>query len=308
MVTKAGPSKIEILFLSTLDEFFEYIKTHRGYSVHTIAAYKRDLRQFLNSIQKKQHKRSLDEVMNKMGFRSFVYGLREKKYSTRTIARKIASLKSFSLYCLRNKIITSNPGKALSFPKLDKPLPTFLTQNQTEMLQQIDSSTIEDVRNCAIVELFYGTGMRLEELYSLNIRTIDYKNLIVKVRGKGKKERVIPVTADAIRCIEEYLNHRHKTIHANEPLFVSNRGTRLSKRQIERIVTQRLALVSQNTKKSPHVLRHTFATHLLDEGADIRAVKELLGHTSLSATQIYTHISKEHLIKAYGQAHPRAVR
>lgn len=292
--------------LQSINLFLDYLKSQRGYSFHTLNAYRKDLDQFVYFVNDNFSKKSLTEIMDKMSFRAFLYSLREKKYKSRTIARKIASLRSFSRYCLRNKIISINPAKALTTPKLDKPLPSFLTQKQTEMLFNENHHDITDLRNSAIIELFYGTGMRLEELHSLNANTIDFKNRLVKVLGKGKKERIIPITKTAIDYIVQYLSLRKIEKTCNTPLFVSNRNTRISNRQIERIVTCEIEKVSQQKKKSPHVLRHSYATHLLDEGADIRAVKELLGHSSLSSTQIYTHLSKEHLLKVYKQAHPRA--
>ncbi|MGD9200757.1 MAG: tyrosine recombinase XerC [Chitinispirillia bacterium] len=290
----------------TINLFLDYLQSQRGYSAHTLDAYRKDLCQFVYYIIDNFDKKSLIEIMDKRYFRVFLYSLKEKKYKSRTIARKIASMRSFSRYCIKNNIISINPTKTLINPKLDKPLPSFLTQEQTKSLYKGYHNSMAYVRNSAIIELFYGTGIRLEELHSLNINTIDFKNRLVKVLGKGKKERIIPITDTAIDYIEKYISFRKIEKTANAPLFVSNRDTRISNRQIERIVKSEIKKVSEQKKKSPHILRHSFATHLLDEGADIGAVKELLGHSSLSSTQIYTHLSKEHLLKVYNQAHPRA--
>jgi integrase/recombinase XerC len=156
------------------------------------------------------------------------------------------------------------------------------------------------------VELFYGSGIRLSELWSLTVGNVQFKSSTVRVLGKGKKERIVPLTQGALDLIREYLLLRKETAGHSAPLFINEKGARLSRRHIERIVASAIARVSQQKKKSPHVLRHSFATHLLDHGADIRAVKELLGHASLSTTQIYTHLSKERILEAYRQAHPRA--
>lgn len=291
---------------SVIQDFLEYLKKQRGYSNHTIDAYRRDLSQFAAFTEKEIGKTSVNQVFTKQVLRAFIYSFSEKGVRPRTVARKVATLKSISRYCVKNSIIQLNPAKTLSTPKLDKPLPSFLTQKQAEMMIMPVPDDEILLRNRAIVELLYGTGMRLAELHALNVDTIDRKNGLVRVLGKGRKERIVPVTPDAVQLIERYLTVRSMAKAHDDPLFVNKKGQRLSRRQIERIVTKELAAVSRQKKKSPHVLRHSFATHMLDGGADIRAVKELLGHSSLSSTQVYTHISKEHLHKVYKQAHPRA--
>ncbi len=289
-----------------IDPFLDYLLKQRGYSKHTVSAYRRDLAQFLDYVKSEIGSTMVKKVMTKSVLRMFIYSFREHGFKSRTIARKVATLKSFSRYCVTQEIVSVNPAKMLSTPKLDKPLPTFLTRQQASMMPAVNPDDIYALRNRAIVELLYGTGMRLAELYALNVGTIDRKNRLVRVMGKGRKERVVPVTPDAIELIDRYVAHRKVATGHNDPLFVNKKGGRLSRRQIERLVSNELAAVSQQKKKSPHVLRHSFATHLLDAGADIRAVKDLLGHSSLSTTQVYTHVSKEHLKKVYKQAHPRA--
>jgi tyrosine recombinase XerC len=291
-----------------IKDFLDYLLKQRGYSANTVDAYRRDLAQYCEYANDTVGTNDARELLTKGVLRTFIYSFREHGFKSRTIARKVATLKSLAKYCVKNKIIAINPAKTLSTPKLDKPLPTFLTQRQTGAMVPEDRTDIAAVRNRAIVELFYGTGMRLAELHALNADTIDRKNRLVRVLGKGRKERVVPVTPIAIELIERYLGMRKDTRGAGSPLFTGKDGKRLSRRQIERVVGSELAAVSQAKKKSPHVLRHSFATHLLDAGADIRAVKELLGHASLSTTQVYTHVSKEHLMKVYAQAHPRAQR
>lgn len=289
-----------------IDKFLQYLLKQRGYSEHTVAAYRRDLNQFIAYIEDEIQDTNLSVVMTKFIFRGFIYSFTESGYKARSVARKVATLKSFSRFCVKNNFIKNNPAKTLSTPKLDKPLPSFLTQKQTENLDTKTPVTGTALRDKALVELFYGTGMRLAELHSLNTNTIDQRNLTVRVIGKGNKERVIPVTQTAVDMINKYLQERSILKSDELPLFVNKKNERLSRRQIERVVQRELSVVSDQKKKSPHVLRHTYATHLLDGGADIRAVKELLGHSSLATTQIYTHVSKEHLLKAYAQAHPRS--
>ncbi len=290
----------------TIQAFIDYLRKQRGYSEHTVAAYRRDLAQFVDFVSTETGKTALKEVLTKAMLRAFIYSFREHGFKARTVARKVATMKSFSRYCVKNGILKVNPAKALSTPRLDKPLPSFITRKQADLIAEGTPSGETALRNRAVVELLYGSGIRLAEIYALNIETIDRKNRTVRVVGKGRKERVVPVTPDAISLIDRYIRCRSSAREIGSPLFVNKDGRRLSRRQIERIVGRELAAVSQLKQKSPHVLRHSFATHLLDAGADIRAVKELLGHSSLSTTQVYTHVSKEHLREVYNQAHPRA--
>jgi integrase/recombinase XerC len=222
------------------------------------------------------------------------------------VARKIAALKSFSKFCIRHNLLARSAATALKTPRLDATLPQFLTERQAESLDGGNAVRKCPLRGRAIVELLYGSGIRLSELYALRPDSIDYRSGTVRVMGKGRKERVVPVTQQAMDAIRAYSAGERKPGAIDAPLFTNDDGKALSRRQIERIVQRALSRVSQLRKKSPHVLRHTFATHMLDGGADIRAVKELLGHASLSATQIYTHVSKERLMQAYKRAHPRA--
>ncbi len=286
--------------------FINYLQKQRMYSPHTIVAYTHDLTNFCTFGTKNTSSTALAPIMTRGILRAFTYSLNEEGLKPRTISRSVAALKSFSKYCVRNKLLAADVGKTIVSPKLDKPLPVFLSEQQTNGLNHTACADPESLRNNTIVELFYGTGMRLSELHALNANTIDCNRNLVRVRGKGNKERIIPVTQTAIDLLTTYLAHCRGTGAPADALFINKQGQRISKRQIERIVASSLSSVSSNKKRSPHVLRHTFATHLLDHGADIRAVKELLGHASLATTQIYTHISKEHLKKTYERAHPRA--
>jgi integrase/recombinase XerC len=289
-------------------DFLEYIAKERGYSAHTLSAYRQDLLLFDQYAMATFGPQPLRDLMTRGVLRAFVYSLRDRRLKARSVARKVAALKSFSKYCVRRKFLGANPAKTLASPRLDKVLPVFLTQRQTRALaaRATGTRTAEEIRDEAIVELLYGTGMRLNELFLLNEDAVDRRNGVVRVMGKGRKERVVPVTPDATSAIERYLGNRADRGGPQAPLFTNGKGRRLSRRQIERIVARRLSAVSMHKKRSPHVLRHSFATHLMDSGADIRAVKELLGHASLATTQVYTHISKEHLQKVYRQAHPRS--
>ncbi|MBN1309304.1 MAG: tyrosine recombinase XerC [Chitinispirillaceae bacterium] len=290
---------------NTISAFIDYLKKERGFSEHTIAAYRRDLGQFETFVRINDAKGGLHSTMNKPHLRAFLFQLSRKGIKPRSIARKLAALKSFSRYCLKQGLLNANPTKVLAAPRPEKTLPVFLTKNQTrDLLSTNDLSG--HLRDRLIVEFFYGSGIRLSELHALTISAVDSRSETVRVLGKGRKERIVPLTHVAIVMMRQYLRESGRSGSEGEPLFITGKGSRLSKRQIQRVVEREVAAVSRNKKRSPHVLRHSFATHLMDGGADIHAVKELLGHSSLTTTQIYTHISREHLIRTYRQAHPRA--
>jgi integrase/recombinase XerC len=290
----------------TIASFLAYVQKERGFSEHTLSGYGRDLEQFAEFMEQQGGNPSFKEIMNRRTLRAFSFHLSDRQMKPRSLARKIAALKSFCRFCVKRGLLEINPARNLSNPKLDKPLPSFLTRRQAEMLVSPSQPEGQQLRNRAIVELFYGTGIRLAELHGLHVGDCDRRRGQVRVIGKGRKERIVPLTPEAQALLERYLAGRGGAKGPDSPLFVNGKGERLSRRQIQRAVTSELATVSQQKKKSPHVLRHSFATHLMDGGADIRAVKELLGHASLSTTQIYTHVSKEHLLQSYRKAHPRA--
>lgn len=286
--------------------FLDYVRKERGYSEHTVLAYRSDLSQFVEFLLHKRFALTVSSALSKPTLRLFLYDVGRLGLKARSVARKVAALKSLCRYCVKQGILAVNPAKALATPKMDKPLPVFLTATQAESLE--GAAAADGVRNRAIVEFFYGSGIRLSELRGLSFGDVDRRNMTVRVLGKGRKERIVPITAQAVDALDGYIKERGGGAGLREPIFVNAKGERLSARQIERIVSASLSMVSQQKKRSPHVLRHSFATHLLDAGADIRAVKELLGHSSLATTQVYTHISREHLLKVYRQAHPRAER
>jgi integrase/recombinase XerC len=291
----------------TVSQFLDYIAKERDYSPHTVEAYGRDLKQFCAFAAERYKTTDLAAAMTKGILRPYLYELSENGLKARSLARKVATFKSLAKYCVRHKLLSANPAKLLASPKLDKPLPAFLTEKQAEALGSVRvGDAAAALRNYAIVELFYGSGMRLAELCALNADAVDGRQKTVRVLGKGRKERIVPLTDQAIEAVHGYHAARRGTPGDGEALFTNDTGARLSGRQIQRVVRRALSAVTQQKKRSPHVLRHTFATHLLDGGADVRAIKELLGHASLASTQVYTHVSKEHLLKAYRLAHPRA--
>lgn len=290
-------------FESAVITFCKYLEQQRGYSEHTVSNYRRDLKQFLD-FSKDEWGDTVSSLMKKEPIRIFLYTLHDEGMKPRTIARKRASLLSLSKYLLLQNQISVNPLTTIVSPKADKPIPTFYSEKQTEELSRHIPKTPKELRDRTIVEILYGTGIRLAELHGLNVGDISQNDFTIKVLGKGNKERVVPITQFALTLIQKYLQGR--PFNPDSPLIVNEKNERLSRRQIQRIVERELGTVSDAKKRSPHTLRHSYATHILDNGADIRVVKELLGHASLTSTQVYTHVTKDRLREAFRQAHPRS--
>jgi tyrosine recombinase XerC len=286
-----------------IGKFLNYLEIEKNYSSHTILNYQIDLDDFKNFIGL-MHPQDVTYLV----LRKFLAHLKEKNYTKRTVARKVATLRSFFKFLCREGYIKNNPASALSTPKLDKKLPLFLSEEEVRTL--IESASEDDVwgrRDRAILEVLYSTGMRVGELVNLNMEDIDFIGSATKVSGKGKKERMLPIGEKALVSIRYYLDVLPQRLkEKNKALFINKRMTRISDRSVRRIVNKYINLTSKRSGISPHTLRHSFATHLLDRGADLRSVQELLGHANLSTTQIYTHITTQRLKEAYEKAHPRA--
>ena len=283
----------------------------RGYSEHTIAAYRRDLSQFasfLEDLTRGEPPRVAD--FDSRAVRRFVAGLTASRFARSSVRRKLAAVKALGRYLTTSGVLDANPAAGLPAPKPEKRLPSFLSMAEVERLfttGESDNGDTRRLRDTAILELLYGSGLRLSELVSLNAGDIDDSSGLVRVTGKRRKQRIVPVGRSAKRALGRYLSARTDAPAASDaPLFTNGRGGRLTGRSIQRMVRRRLAEVSEARSLSPHVLRHTFATHMLNAGANLRAVQELLGHSSLSSTQIYTHVTTDRLKEAYRQAHPRA--
>jgi len=306
--------------LSHLKLYKEYLKDRKNFSDNTINAYLKDLYELIDYISKNNIINNIS-VIDYNILRKYVVFLKQKKYADRTIARKISSFRVFFKYLIQEGLINNNPAKYIQIPKIKKRLPEFLFYE--EIVKLIDSvKTDKPVinRDKAIIELLYATGMRVTELSSLNIHDItddinnssNLYNDTITVMGKGSKERIIPFSKPAKIAIYNYLNNRekvpkknyHQSI-SNKALFINCFGERLSASSIRKLLNKYMKNACLNKKISPHIFRHTFATHLLDGGADLRSVQELLGHESLSTTQIYTHITKDKLIKTYKKSIPR---
>jgi tyrosine recombinase XerC len=293
-----------------LDQFLHYIKNQRQYSRLTIEAYRNDLSQFIEYAEDK-HNRSINaQEVDALLIRNFLGHLLKLGLEKRSIARKLSATKSFFRYLFRNGIIMINPASAVTAPKKEHKLPTVLSIEQARKLMDLPpGDTFEGLRDRAILELMYGSGLRLSETLNLRQENIDFPGEYIRVLGKRNKERILPLGSYAQKALKEYLKIRSEEIeHFEDPslVFVSIKGKRLYPLAVQSMTKEYMAQLSEQEHLGPHVLRHTFATHLLDRGADLLVVKELLGHESLSTTQIYTHVSMERLKKVYRQAHPRA--
>lgn len=282
-----------------IEKFIRYLEIERNYSGYTIVNYRLDLEDFSHFLGKVPV-----ENTDYLLLRKYLATLKEKNLGSKTVARRLSTLRSFFKFLTREGHIKSNPIVSVSSPKLQKRLPSFLTEEEVSRLIEAGFAKNEmGARDKAILETFYSTGIRIGELVGLNLEDVDCISGIVKVRGKGKKERIVPIGEKAICAIREYLERRAKK---QEALFLNRRGSRITDRGVRNIVRKYLRLAGLKQGISAHTFRHSFATHLLNRGADLRSVQELLGHASLSTTQIYTHLTTEKLKSVYDKAHPRA--
>lgn len=268
-----------------------------------------DLFQYLAFL--KSERKSGPTQVDHLLLRKFMAYLRQQGYSKATIARKLACLRSFYKFLCREQVMDHNPVAALRTPKLEKKLPTYLEETDIQtLLAAPDSSTLLGQRDKAMLETLYSTGMRVSELVGLNVSDADLFAEVILARGKGRKERLTPLGSFAVKAIKDYLKARELAPEADrfekQPLFLNRFGKRMNVRSVGRMLQGYLNQAGLSAKASPHTLRHSFATHMLNRGADLRAVQELLGHSSLSTTQIYTHVSTKRLKEVYDRAHPRA--
>jgi integrase/recombinase XerC len=291
------------------DSFLKYLRFEKRVSPHTITAYENDLRQFQDFLNENFSGDTIDTA-NYGLIRSWIVQLVESELSPTSINRKIASLRAFYKFLLRREHITKNPMMKIKPLKASKRLPTFVKEpDMVKVLDNLDfENSLEGWRDKLILELFYATGIRLSELINLKESQIDLRSRTIKVLGKRNKERIIPFSAGLVSIIENYRSVRNREVQIKDHglLFVTDSGEPCYPMMIYRTVKKYLNHYTTTEKRSPHVLRHTYATHLLNKGAEINAVKELLGHTSLAATQVYTHNSLDKLKKVFEQAHPKA--
>jgi integrase/recombinase XerC len=304
-----------------VEEFLRHLAKERDVSPQTVIAYRRDLTAFVGFLGGYYGTGAWSwEGVDRLAMRGFLAHLGRRGVGKRTISRTLSGVRSFYRWMHRNEMVESNPARAVGAPKLDKYLPGYLDRAQIDLLfQMAEARAMEGdftaVRNLAILELFYSTGMRLSELQGLSMGDLDLVSQQVKVRGKGRKERIVPVGDHAVLALRNYEAKRDDLLRNRRGLragversayFLSRTGKRIGVRMVQKVVSGFLDQIDEDAGLSVHSLRHTFATHLLDAGADLRAVQELLGHSSISTTQIYTHTSVERLKEVYRKAHPRA--
>lgn len=292
-----------------VQSFIDYIKFEKRFSQHTVVAYSKDIEQFLDFLYTEYESPGIRDIQTTFIKTWLAHLIKEEKMNTRTINRKISTLKAFFKYQLKTGKLETSPMSTIVSPKISKRLPTYVEQKETETLFKhvAFSDGFEGHTQRLILSLLYATGMRLSELVHLKQSQVDLRQSILKVLGKGNKERIIPVGKEIVKALEDYLQLKSALPEAdNSFLLVNVKGKKLYPKYVYLVVKKYLSLVTTQKKKSPHVLRHTFATHLTNEGADINAVKELLGHSSLAATQVYTHNTIERLKDVYRKAHPKA--
>lgn len=298
---------------SYLRRFTLHLSLERNLSDHTVSAYENDLMQFLEFLRSELGcKRPRVNQIDKLSVRHYLKHLTESGLKGSTLRRKLAAIRCFVRYLAERESVKVNPVLAVKMPRMERRLPTYI--DKKKMRRLFDEFTRDDFtgrRDLVILETFYSTGVRLGELHLVDVSDADLFSGTLKVRGKGRKERIVPLGTMASRAVKVYLPERSGLLkirgRMQEPALLINRfGKRLARRGIQRVVRHCLQRVCSETRMSPHVIRHTFATHMLDEGADLRAVQELLGHASLSSTQVYTHVSTERLKDTYRRAHPRA--
>ena len=290
--------------MKELDDFYKYLE-NKGYSNNTILSYQKDLNQF------KDYCKNISIKKIDYNFiRSYLQFLHNKKYTNKSIARHISSLKSFFKYLTKTEVIKENPCLLISNPKIEKKLPNYINYNDLEVLFSIpDKNDVLGLRNLLILELLYSCGVRVSELVNIKLSDIDFSNDRILILGKGNKERFVLYGKVCSKLLNEYLNKSRSKLNKDSDYLLLNKfGNKITDRAIRMIIDDIVKKSSLKLNISPHTLRHTFATHLLNEGADLKIVQELLGHENISTTGIYTHVSNEHLRKVYLDAHPRARR
>ncbi len=306
-------TSIDVLVAS----FVDALAAEKGYSGNTCRAYGKDIGEFAaflagyDASAYGEEGRVNVETVDGLAIRGFLGYLYKKKNARSTIARKLSAIRMFFQFLVKHGVISSNPADMIHSPKQDRNIPAYLTvDDMFRLLDSIQGDTLLSIRNRAVFEVMYSTGMRVSELSGMNVADVDMSRGIIRVRGKGNKERIIPIGKKAIETLSVYRSWLKKSAADGEfgeqgPMFLNKTGTRLSTRSIARILDQLAAACGMTVPVSPHAFRHSFATHMLDAGADLRVVQELLGHESLSTTQKYTHVSIDQIMRVYDKSHPR---
>jgi integrase/recombinase XerC len=296
-----------------IGRFLKYLEIERNCSALTIKSYREDLDLLLNYLQEKLGRIPAPDEITPLELRTYVSAMHEAGYAKTSVARRLASLRSFFKFAQREGKCESNPAKPLRNPRKERKLPHFLSNQEIgQLLAAPPKSDPQGIRDRAILETMYSAGLRVSELVGMNLDDLDLLDGLVRIRGKGKKERLSPLGSFAVKALQNWLKVREPATNLpakhGSPVFLNRFGKRLTTRSIARMLEKYLKLTGLDLRTSPHTLRHSFATHLLDRGADIRSVQELLGHKSLVTTQIYTHVSTAGLKEVYESAHPRARR
>jgi len=302
-----------------IEQFLEHLRYERNVSAHTLRNYASDLEQFVNHIapvDPKSGARRFPELKNvdHLTIREWLAELHSAQKKKASIARKLAALRTFFQFLVREGLLESNPAKLVSTPRQEKKLPKHLSiEEAIKFIETPDTNTDLGKRDRAMLELMYATGIRVAELTTLNLADIDFRNQLIRVTGKRRKQRIVPFGDPAANAIRDYLKVRDKFLMSSpisdrddEAVFLNYQGTRITTRSVGRMVEKYIKICAGVHRISPHALRHSFATHLLDSGADLRDIQELLGHARLSTTQVYTHVSMEKLVEVYDKAHPKA--
>ena len=284
-----------------IEEFLRYLELEKGVSAHTLRAYRKDLTDFIAQVKTEPGKIDMLDV------RGFIAEQIKKGLNKTTVSRRLSSVRSFFKFLYREGYMKSNPAKLVSSPRLPKLLPKYLSVDDAfSLVEKPEGIGFAPARDRAILELLYSSGLRVGELAGLNVEDINVREALVKARGKGKKERIVPIGSKALDAIKTYLVERILLKSKEKAVFLNRLGTRLTDRGVRRIVVKYARAIAINGSIGPHTLRHSFASHLLQGGADLRVIQELLGHASLSTTQKYTHLDVAHLMDVYDKAHPMA--
>ena len=293
-----------------LEKFLNYLGVEKNCSPLTISNYRRDVYFFYDFLHQRYNGDVQWQSIGVLDIRAYLAMLNTEKYARRTIARRISSLRSFFKYMVRENIAEYNPFAKIKTPKLDKRLPVFLEEFEVNELLELPPKTLLGLRDQAVLEMLYATGCRVSELVGLTLERIDTGNRYALLLGKGNKERIVPLGHTCCRALEAYYDARAELMSkysaSHDFVFVNSRGGVITDRSVRRILDKYISQLALHKNVSPHTIRHTFATHLLDHGADLRAVQELLGHANLSTTQIYTHVTMERIASVYEKNHPRA--
>jgi integrase/recombinase XerC len=291
---------------TAIDAFLRHLERERNVSPHTVRAYAADLAQFAHHLRRELCREPSPGDADHLAIRGFLAELHRRGLSKSSSARRLAGLRTFFRYLCREGRLESNPARLLATPRREKRIPAVLDETQVQALLDVPGDALESVRARAILELLYATGTRCAELVSLDVSEVDLESRLVRVRGKGGRERIVLFGRRAQEALRAWLPARERLRPRTDALFLNARGGRLTDRSVRALVARRVGQVALTRRCSPHTLRHSFATHLLTRGADLRAIQELLGHASLGTTQRYTHVDTRHLLEVYRKAHPRA--